>query len=229
MIMDRLTTHLDVARARMLAWPAGFTEEERARLGDPGVAEQVDRLAYLDGWRRIRRTTPMILAAIARFDERSDADSTAFWIEHLDEEHGHDRIMLDDLRRMYGDEAALTRALDANPISPASAALAGFFEWQVAHGDPHLLVVLRLLLEHIFATMEEPERARVDAGIPGNSQTLMLHNEADQAHVLACGDYLSAHFSEADVPTLIWALDYAALMLSDAQTWVAARVLGGSG
>lgn len=223
---DNVLAHLETARARMLAWPDAFAADERARLADPAIAETLDGLAYVDGWRRIQRTTPMILAAIARFDAAGDGDSARFWIAHLDEEHGHDRMMRDDLLRIYGSEAELERVLAANPITPPSAALVGYFEWQVAHGDPHVLIALRLLLEHIFATMGEDERARADLVVAGGSQTLALHHEADQMHVTVCADYVTRHFTDRDAARLIWSLDFAALMLSDAQVWIASRVLG---
>lgn len=226
MLADRITRHLDIAKARMLAWPAGLNANAQARLAEPAIAGALDGLAYIDGWRRIQRTTPMILAAIARFDAIGDGESTAFWIEHLDEEHGHDRLMRDDLLRIYDSEARLRSMLDVNPITPPSAALVGYFEWQVAQGDPHLLIALRMLLEHIFATMDEGERARANAVVDGGSQTLALHHEADQEHVQVCAAYIARNFTDADEARLIWSLDYAALMLSDAQMWIASEVLG---
>lgn len=225
MISSLVSARLEAARDRTLSWIDNFSEEERRRLAIPEIALQVDRAAYVDGWRRIRRTTPMILRAIERFDARGDEDAVAFWVDHLDDEIGHDKVMRDDLLRMFGSEANLDAVLAARPMSPPSVALVGYFEWQVGHGEPDLLIVLRLYLEWFFATMSPAAREGVHALIDGGSRTLEIHAEADQHHLAPCFDYLERRLADA-AAAVQWSLDFVALCLNEAQTWTAAKVLG---
>jgi|HubBroStandDraft_1064217.scaffolds.fasta_scaffold52478_2 hypothetical protein len=227
-LSDRLSKQLPETRARMLSWPQMFEAELSSRLADPVVAQDIDRMSYVDSWRRIRRTTPMILRTIERLDSLGEPEAATFWIEHLDEEAGHDRIMLDDLERMFGGQAALASVLDAHPITPPSAALLGYYEWQALHGDPHLLIILRLFLEWHMAEMSAAERADVHALIVGGSQTLTVHAEADRMHVRPCYAYIDRWFAPAALPRLLWSLDFIGLCLREAQAWTASAVLARS-
>ena len=56
--------------------------------------------------------------------------------------------------------------------------------------------------------------------------TFVLHTSADQDHVGECYDYLDQNFTESELPTLIWAVDYIALCLNEGNSWICAQVLG---
>ncbi len=167
----------------------------------------------------------MILRTIERLDSLGEQEAATFWIEHLDEEAGHDRIMKEDLQRLFGGEAALQAVLEAHPITPPSAALLGYYEWQVAHGDPHLLIVLRLFLEWYTAEMSPAERAGVHDMITDGSRVLTVHTEADQMHAQPCYAYIDRWFDAAALPKLLWSLDYIGLCLREAQAWTASEVV----
>jgi hypothetical protein len=218
--------HLKTATASVGNWVATFPEAALAQLGQPDAQREVGRLAFIDGYHRIRQTSPLIMAAIQTLDRGRDHDNSRFWVHHLAEEYGHDAAMRRDIVAMTGDESEATRILDATAITPPSAAMVGFFDWQVRHGNPHLLIVLRLFLETVMAELDDGKAAAVHELLPGGSEVIRLHRDADQDHVGACYDYLDQNFTESELPTLIWAVDYIALCLNEGNSWICAQVLG---
>jgi hypothetical protein len=195
-------------------------------LKHPDTQREVGRLAFIDGYHRIRQTSPLILAAIQTLDRGRDHDNSRFWVHHLAEEYGHDAAMRHDIVAMIGDESEATRILDATAITPPSAAMIGFFDWQVRHGNPHLLIVLRLFLETVMAELDDGKAAAVHRLFPDGSEVIRLHRDADQDHVGECYDYLDQNFTESEAPTLIWAIDFIALCLNEGNSWICAQVLG---
>jgi hypothetical protein len=218
--------HLTTAVASVGNWVTTFPEAALAQLGQPTSQQEVGRLAFIDGYHRIRQTSPLILAAIQTLDRRLDHDNSRFWVHHLAEEYGHDAAMRRDIVAMIGDESEATRILDATAITPPSAAMIGFFDWQVRHGNPHLLVVLRLFLETVMAELDDGQAAAVHELFPGGSEVIRLHRDADHDHVGECYDYVDRNFAESDLPTLIWAVDFIALCLNEGNSWICAQVLG---
>jgi hypothetical protein len=218
--------HLKTAIASAGNWVAVFSEEALTQLGQPDTRREFGKRAFVDGYHRIRRTSPLILAAIASLDRRHDHDNAKFWVRHLEEEYGHDAAMRRYVVRMTGDESEATRILEATAITPPSAAMIGFFDWQVRHGNPHLLIVLRLFLETVMAGLDDGEAAAVHALLPGGSEVIRLHRDADQDHVGECYDYVDRNFTESELPTLIWAVDFIALCLNEGNSWISAQVLG---
>ena len=218
--------HLKTAIASVGTWVSAFSEEALTRLGQPETQREVGKLAFIDGYHRIRQTSPLILAAIQSLDRRRDHDNSRFWVHHLGEEYGHDAAMRHDIVAMTGDESEATRILDATAITPPSAAMIGFFDYQVRHGNPHLLIVLRLFLETVMAELDDGKAAAVHELLPGGSEVIRLHRDADQDHVGACYDYLDQNFTESELPTLIWAVDFIALCLNEGNSWISAQVLG---
>jgi hypothetical protein len=218
--------HLKTAIASVGNWVAAFPEAALVQLAQPALQREVGQLAFIDGYHRIRQTSPLILAAIQTLDRRHDHDNSRFWVHHLGEEYGHDAAMRRDIVAMTGDETAAAQILDATAITPPSAALIGFFDWQVRHGNPHLLIVLRLFLETVMAELDDDQAAAAHELLPGGSEVIRLHRDADQDHVGECYDYLDQNFTESELPTLIWAVDYIALCLNEGNSWICAQVLG---
>ena len=68
MISETLLSHLNEHQMATLAWAAAFSDQQKARLGTPEIGSEVEKLSYLDAWRRQRRTTVLILKTIERFD-----------------------------------------------------------------------------------------------------------------------------------------------------------------
>jgi len=86
--------------------------------------------------------------------------------------------------------------------------------------------VLRLFLETVMAELDDGQTATVHRFFPDGSEVVRLHRDADQGHVGACYDYLDQNFTESELPTLIWAVDFIALCLNEGNSWISAQVLG---
>jgi hypothetical protein len=226
MISDIVRDHLKTSFSTVLNWASSFSEEDRKHLADPVLIAEIWQLCNIDSYFRIRQTTPLILAATQKLDNDFDHDGARFWIHHLENEHGHDAVMRSDIVAMIGDEARANALLEETSMTPPSIALVGFFDWQVRHINPHLLILLRLFLEAFVLELDEEHVEVVDKMIPGGSNTLRLHREADQDHVGDCYDYLDQKFAESDLAMLIWTLDYIALCLRESQSWIASNALG---
>jgi hypothetical protein len=218
--------HLRTAIGSVGNWVASFSDAARGEMAAPELQQEIGRLAFIDGYHRIRQTSPLILAAIRTLDGRGDHDNSRFWVHHLEEEYGHDAIMRRDIVAMFGDEDVAERALAQTSITPPSAALIGFFDWQVRRNNPHLLILLRLFLETSMAELTEEKADAVHRMFPAGSELIRVHRDADQDHVGECYGYLDRNFADADLATLVWGLDFIALCLNDGQSWIAAQVLG---
>ncbi|RQR61348.1 hypothetical protein DIE18_12620 [Burkholderia sp. Bp9125] len=166
----------------------------------------------------------MIIKTIERFEALKEDDLARFWIAHLGEEAFHDRVMRQDLDRLFGSSADARAALQDWPISPPSAALVGYYEWQVLHGNPHLLAVLRLFLEWYFSTMSDNVAARVHSMIECGSRVLAIHRESDVDHVRPCFEYVERN-CETIWPMVAWSLGFTADCLRESQLWAAKQVL----
>jgi hypothetical protein len=226
MISGAVADHLKTAIGSVGSWVSSFSEGARAQMAAPELRQEIGLISAIDGYHRIRQTTPLIVAAIQTLDARQEHDDARFWVHHLAEEYGHDAVMRRDIVAMIGDEEQASQVLARTSITPPSAALVGFFEWQVRHDDPHLLILLRLFLETFMSGLDDEKAAAIHALYPGGSETVRLHRDADQDHVGECRAYLDRHFTDDDLPTLVWVLDFIALCLNDSQSWIAAQVLG---
>jgi hypothetical protein len=226
MISGAVVDHLKVAFSSVGDWPSSFSDAARGRMAAPELQQELGQFFFIDGYHRIRQTSPLILSAIRTLDRRRDHDNSRFWVHHLKEEHGHDAAIRRDIVAMIGEEGQACQILAQTSITPPSAALIGFFHWQVRHNDPHLLILLRLFLETLMAELDDDKAAAVHALFPAGSEVIRLHRDADQDHVGECYAYLDKNFTETDLATLVWTLDFIALCLNDAQSWIAAQVLG---
>ena len=77
-----------------------------------------------------------------------------------------------------------------------------------------------------MAELDDGKAAAVHELLPGGSEVIRLHRDADQDHVGECYDYLDQNFTESELPTLIWAIDFIALCLNEGNSWISAQVLG---
>jgi len=225
-VSQRLDTHMEGALESVRRWDTALTPAQSAAVASGHVRRALMLRSFVDGYWRIRRTEPMIELAIDTFERRGDRRSAAFWRAHVAEEAGHDHVMLADIERIVGGPAARDAVLEGCPITPPSAALVGYFEWQVRHNDPHLLIVLRYFLETFFARIDDAAATAVHEQVNGGSATLALHREADADHVEPCREYIDRSFTRAAIPSLLWSVDFVALSLRRSQSWAASAVLG---
>jgi hypothetical protein len=225
MISDAVRQRLNADFAEVAAWESQLAPEIREALSQDAQSQALTRLCYVEGYWRICETTPLLLSAIDAFNRQGELALMTFWSEHLLEEMGHDQLMYEDLCRLYGGPNEADAVLKAHPISPASAALVGYFHWQVKGHNPHLLMMLRLFMETFMVEMHDTARTIKMRLGPEATRTLDLHREADVDHVTPCLSYLDAHFSPAALPTLLWTLDFITTCLIESQLWVATQML----
>jgi hypothetical protein len=184
------------------------------------MRREITRLSYVDGYLRIRRTTPMILRAIERLDALKRRQEAAFWIEHLGEEAFHDRVMRADLSRLFGGSRAASAQLRKHGITPPSAALLGYFEWQVSLGNPSLLIAIRLFLEWYISELESWRVSRVDKLVDGGSAIMRTHRELDADHMTPCLAYVSRHCRNCETEVR-WSVEFVGRCLRDAHLYIA--------
>ena len=211
----------------MTDWFDYLTPAEQTQLIEGELHGAIARASYVEGYRRITHTTPMILEAIKAFNERGDSEDVNFWSEHLVEEMGHDHVMYDDLCEIFGDTNSADRALEICPLSPPSAAMLSYFDWQVRRGNPHILMALRLFLEAFLSSMGEASDNIHQIIGPDGTKTLALHQELDEDHVGPCIGYLESRVDAADADAMHWSMNFIKDSLIDAQLWISRRVLAG--
>ena len=220
MIDEAPFASLHRARATMDGWMARLPHERQALLATEHGAQQLTRLCFIDGYLRIRRTLPLILHAIERLDTLGRREEAAFWIDHLRDEAFHDEVMRDDLTRMYGGADAASAVLRQSCITPPSAALLGYFEWQVTFGNPGLLIALRLFLEWYVGGMEDRRADHLHALVEGGSRILSTHRELDQDHVRPCAAYVRAYCG-GYLREVHWSIEFVGRCLRDGQLYLA--------
>lgn len=226
MISEMLLAHMNDAAADMFGWGSVLDEEKRALLLEPEVAEEVNKLSYLDYWQRVDGTASLMLKVIGRFNRLGDIESARFWIESLDEELGNDARVREDVIRAFGSEVAFEHALGVTPATPPTLALLGYFEAQATIGDPRLLIVLQLLQKWHAVTMEKILRDGVEILWPKGSLGQTPQTETEKAAFGTCKSYIDANFEESDLATLLWSIDFSGLSLRESQAWIASGVIG---
>jgi hypothetical protein len=226
MISDRLLTHLNGMAAHVLGWAAVLDEKQRARLANPEIAEEINKLSYLDHWWRRRRIAPLLSKVIERLNEAGDLEQARSWVECLDEELENDSGLREDLVRTFGSEVAFDHALTVAPITPQSTALLGYFEGQAAYGDPRVVIALILFQEWYAITLEKIVRDGAGILSAEANDALARRSEADKALLGRSLSYIDATFEQDDIATLLWSIDFTSLCLREAQAWVATGVLG---
>jgi hypothetical protein len=223
-VRSALERSLRQARDLMSTWIDRFPEPAQAALKAPEAAAELTRRSYVDGYLRIRETTPLILHAIDRFNALRKRREAEFWIGHLSEECFHDQLMRKDLVNMLGGAGPAAAVLRKARITPPSAALLGYFEWQVAVGDPTQLIALRLFLEWYLSGIEKWRVAHVNALVPGGSQIMLTHQQLDEGHCAECFDY-AERFCRGNPVELDWSILFVGRCLADAHAFLARDLL----
>ncbi len=181
---------------------------------------------YIDGYFRIRETTPLILLTIEAFNRRKAYAPARFWTRNLKEEFAHDEVAHRDLLRLHGDSAeALAHVLDSRSISPPCAAMLGYFEWQIRKGDPHYFMVYKLFLEQHAVEAHEGIATMIKVLGQENTRCLAMHQELDQGHLAECTKYIDRYFDPARLADYLWAIDFIGDCLTQSQVWNALRLL----
>jgi hypothetical protein len=228
MTSDQIMDELELRFCELTDWTSFLSDRHRALLEDQTKRVELSRLSLIEGYWRIRQTTPLILEAISATNALGDVEAARFWSEHLVEELGHDRMMYADLCAHFDGAAQVEEALARYPISPPSMALVGYFHWAVRNGRPDFLAVLRLFLEMYIpriASLVSTQGARLGTPLT----TLQHHTGADGDHASTCRDYIDARFGTHDLPVLLWTIRFVTRCLIDAQLWATRLLLASDG
>lgn len=176
-------SHSQHLRAKIeLVWPE-LAAAGRRLLAHPRVADLYPRyLIAMHGV--VRASVPLMEAASRRSGALARSDPVAaglvgYYRNHIPEERGHDRWVLDDLDALGVDRSeALTR-----PPAPSVASLAGAQYYWILHHHPVALLGYMMLLEGY-----PPVRAEIEDLIDrtGHSRrafrTLLHHADVDPHH-----------------------------------------------
>mgnify|MGYP000169681940 CR=1 FL=1 len=180
---------------------------------------------YLDGYYRIRQTTPLMLAASRAFNWRKQYRLADIWSKLVSEELGHDQVLFKDLINSFGSETSLLEALAKTPMAPPTASILGYLHWQITEGDPQLLMIYKLFLEEYASSQTEAQADVMELLGEAGTRCLKMHQELDENHVKDCNEYVDEHFDSENIDAAIWTADFIGNALLESQLWIASRIL----
>jgi pyrroloquinoline quinone (PQQ) biosynthesis protein C len=174
-MFDRLVADTSASRERFLAVPI----LQRALAGRVSREEY---LAFLgQAYHHVRHTVPLLMACGARLPERLDWLRQAMG-EYIEEEMGHERWILDDIRAAGGDPEAVR---EATPLPPTELMLAYAYD-MVQRRNPAGLLGMVFVLEGTSAELagRAAGAIRESLGLPVDAfRYLTSHGTLDQKHV----------------------------------------------
>lgn len=189
------------------------------------TVKKIALYCYLDGYYRIRQTTPLMLAASRTFNGRKQYRLADIWSKLVSEELGHDQVLFEDLINLFGSEASLLEALEKTPIAPPTASILGYLHFQIAEGDPQLLMIYKLFLEEYASSQAEAQADVTELLGEEGTRCLNMHQVLDANHVKDCAEYIDDHFGSENIDAALWTADFIGNALLESQLWIALRIL----
>ncbi len=142
-------------------------------------------VAFLtEAYHHVRHTVPLLMACGARLPDRLDWLRSAI-VEYIDEEHGHERWILDDLAACGADARA---AASQRPRLPTELMVSYAYD-TIARGYPVGFFGMVFVLEgtSVAIATEAATIIRRELALPASAFTyLRSHGSVDQKHI---GDY----------------------------------------
>jgi pyrroloquinoline quinone (PQQ) biosynthesis protein C len=147
-----------------------------------GEVSRNEYLAFLgQAYHHVRFTVPLMMACGARLPDRLGWLRSAL-VEYIEEEHGHEQWILDDIRAAGGDpEAAAARAPD-----PATRLMVAAVRDEIAHGKPVGFFGMVQVLEGTSTALatQAAERLQASLGLPDDAvRYLTSHGSLDIGHL----------------------------------------------
>ena len=168
------------------------------------VNGEVDRDEYLaflgQAYHHVRFTVPLMMACGARLPDRLAWLRDAM-VEYIDEEHGHERWILDDIRAAGGNPEAASAA----PPDPATALMVAFVRDRIANDNPVGFLGMVQVLEGTSTAVatRAAESLRQSLDLPADAvRYLSSHGSLDIGH-LAFFEGLIERLDEADLEAVI--------------------------
>lgn len=142
-------------------------------------------IAFLaEAYHHVRHTVPLLMACGSRLPERY-ASIRDDIVEYIDEEHGHERWILDDLAACGADPEAIV----AQGPSLATELMVSFVYDRIARINPLSFFGMVYVLEGTSVSIATPAAEIIGAalGLPRNAlRYLLSHGAVDQKHI---GDF----------------------------------------
>lgn len=166
--------------------------DRKALLASPIIVDclagRVDRESYVafltQAWHHVRHTVPLLMACGARLPDRLDWLRSAI-VEYIDEEHGHERWILNDLAACGGDPAAVA----ASRPALATELMLSYAYDTIQRGNPVGFFGMVYVLEgtSVAIATEAATIIRRELGLPAAAFSyLRSHGSVDRKHI---GDY----------------------------------------
>ncbi|MDI4638840.1 MULTISPECIES: TenA family transcriptional regulator [Halomonadaceae] len=172
---QRLLAETQTEREAMLSIPL----LQRAQRGEVSHAEY---LAFLgQAYHHVRFTVPLMMACGARLPATKGWLRDAL-VEYIDEEHGHEKWILDDIRVAGGDPDAVAAAMPA----PATRLMVGHVRDVITHDNPVGFFGMVLVLEGTSTALatQAAEALQQRLGLPKEAfRYLLSHGSLDIGHM----------------------------------------------
>jgi len=185
---ERLTTATDDDRQALFAIPL----VQRALLGD---VSKSDYLAFLgQAYHHVRHTVPLLMGCGYRLPNRLDWLRAAI-ADYIQEEHGHEHWILDDIRTAGGD----VEAARAAPPLPATELMVAYAYDVIERRNPLGFFGMVLVLESTSVQLACKAAAAIQHGLDLPERAfryLNSHGELDQNHI----QHLTAIVNRIDHP-----------------------------
>lgn len=172
---QRLLAETRNERDAMLAIPL-LTRAQR------GEVSHAEYLAFLgQAYHHVRFTVPLMMACGARLQDDKDWLREAL-VEYIDEEHGHEQWILDDIRAAGGDPKVVVAATPA----PATRLMVGHVRDVITHANPVGFFGMVLVLEGTSTALatQAAEALQQRLGLPREAfRYLTSHGSLDIGHM----------------------------------------------
>ncbi|ABS66534.1 heme oxygenase family [Xanthobacter versatilis] len=142
-------------------------------------------VAFLtQAYHHVKHTFPLLALAASRTGDARYQDAL---VDYMEEERGHEKWILDDIRAMGGDADAVRDGVREGMAGPACRIMVGFSYYAIEHVSPYALLgsvhVLEgmsvLLADRLADTLKRSFGAQAEAGF----SYLRSHGSLDQDHV----------------------------------------------
>lgn len=147
-----------------------------------GAVNRSEYLAFLgQAYHHVRFTVPLMMACGARLPDRLGWLRDAL-VEYIEEEHGHEVWILDDIRAAGGDPEAAA----ARPADPATRLMVAAVRDEIAHGNPAAFFGMVQVLEGTSTALatQAAERLQASLGLPDDAvRYLTSHGSLDIGHL----------------------------------------------
>lgn len=141
-------------------------------------------LDLVDQWYTAHHSVALLPVAIERYESMRRPELVRFARHKLEEEAGHDRLALDDLRALGYDPETVTREVPPGPIARALVR----FAWDCVHGpEPvsflgYIFMLERRVIRITGAALQQLDRA-LPSGVQATSAVRAHAVEFDHQHV----------------------------------------------